>query len=152
MNEFLGAYYGPAATAIRRYIDLTHDYAQQKPVHVGIYVPPTYAHLPIELLGKADRLWGDAEAHAQQLPDTLDRVRRSRMSVDYAIVEQGRAAMKTPEQKRSPEQRAAIELARRRFSPFVQTMSNSPLTRIREWKNVDKGQYRKRLATELGIE
>jgi len=152
MNEFLDAYYGPAATAIRRYIDLTHDYAQQKSVHVGIYVPPTHSHLPIELLGAADRLWGDAEAQAQPLPGVLDRVRRSRMSVDYAIVEQGRAAMKTPEQKRSPEQRAAIELARRRFKPFMQTMSSSPLTRIREWKNLDKGQYRKGLATELGIE
>ena len=152
MNEFLDAYYGPAATAIRQYIDLTHDYAQQKPVHVGIYVPPTYGHLPIALLGKADRLWGDAESRTQQLPDTLDRVRRSRMSVDYAIVEQGRAAMKTAEWKRSPEQRAAIELARRRFSPFLRTMRDSPLTRIREWKNVDKDEYRKRLATELGIE
>jgi hypothetical protein len=152
IGEFLDAYYGPAAAAIRSYIDLTHDYAEQKPVHTGIWVPPTHAHLPPGLLARANLLWDDAEARAAKTPDALDRVRRSRMSIDYAIVEQARAAAKTPEPKRSAEQRIVIDLARRRFAFLVQTMAGSHLTRLREWEDFDKAEYRAKLAADLGIE
>jgi len=151
-NEFLGAYYGPAASSIRKYLDLTHDYVERQQIHVGIYVPPTYSHLPPPLLADADRLWAEAEAQAGGDPLVLDRVRRSRMSVDYAIVEQGRAAAKRPEKKRTAEQLAVLALARQRFTPFMTTIAASPLTRIREWRDMDKGEYRKQLAADLGME
>ena len=152
MGEFLEAYYGAAATAIRSYIDLVHDYAEKQAIHVGIFVPPTHAHLPPELLAKASTLWDEAEARSASDRAALDRVRRSRMSVDYVIVEQARAAVKTPEKARTERQKALIALALGRFAPFTQTMAASRLTRIREWKDVDKAAYCRTLAADLGIQ
>jgi hypothetical protein len=151
-REFLAAYFGPAAEPIRAYLDRTHDFSEREGVHVGIYVRPTHAHLPPSLLAESDRRWTQAETLAAGDTAVLDRVRRSRMSVDYAIVEQGRAAAKVPAEKRTPEQLGVLALARQRFAPFMNTMAASPITRIREWKNMDKAEYRNRLATDLGIE
>lgn len=150
-GEFLDAYYGAAASPIRRYLDLIHDYAESHSAHVGIFVPPAHPHLTPDLLAKANALWDEAEACARGTSDALDRVRRSRMSVDYAIVEQARAAAKIPEQDRTGEQRALMTLARARLAPFTGTMAASKLTRIREWKDCDKAEYREKLAADLGI-
>ncbi len=150
-RDFLEAYYSPAAPVIQRYLDLTHDYAEKQQVHVGIYVKPTHTHLTPELLTQSNALWDQAEALAKKDAAALDRVRRSRMSVDYAIVEQARAAMKVADGKRTARQRDLITLARSRFATFMQTFERSKLTRIREWKDVDKADYRKTLATDLGL-
>jgi len=150
MNEFLDAYYGPAAASVRRYLDLIHDAAEKGSVHVRIFVPPNHPHLTPELLSKASALWDEAESRAAGDPAGPDRVRRSRMSVDYAIVEQARAAAKSP-QKDGLEQQSLLALARKRFAAFIGTMAASKLTRIREWKDVDKAEYRNRLAVDLGI-
>jgi len=150
-REFLEAYYGAGARPIRQYLDLLHDYVERNNIHVKIYVPPTHAHLTPELLTAADSLWTEAEACLAKDPTLLDRVRRARMSVDYAIVEQGRAVAKTPAQKRTAVQNRQLELARTRFTPFTTTLAASKLTRIREWKDVDKTAYAQTLAADLGI-
>ena len=151
-REFLAAYYGAAAPVIQRYLDLIHDYAEKQPVHVGIYAKPTHAHLTPELLARSNSLWDEAEALVRKDAAALDRVRRSRMSVDYTIAEQARKAAKVSDSKRSASQRDLIVLARKRFAAFMQTFEHSKLTRIREWKDVDKADYRKTLAADLGIQ
>ncbi|MFA6561488.1 MAG: DUF4838 domain-containing protein [Verrucomicrobiia bacterium] len=150
-REFLDAYYGPAASAIQRYLDLIHDYAGKQPVHVGIFAKQTHPHLTPEMLAQASAFWDEAESLAKNIVAALDRVRRSRMSMDYVIAEQARAAMKTADSKRSAQQRKLIVLARKRFATFMQTFERSKLTRIREWKDVDKADYRKTLAADLGL-
>lgn len=152
MGEFLDAYYGAAAVAIRRYIDLIHDHVERRAIHVGIYVPPTHPHLTPELLAAANDLWEEAEASVRDTALVLDRVRRSRMSVDYAIAEMARALTKVPEKDRTPEQRALVTLGRERFALFMRNMAGSALTRLREWKDFDKAEYRAKLAADLGIE
>ena len=150
-REFLEAFYGAAAPAVQRYLDLIHDYAGKQPVHVGIYAKPASPHLTPGLLMQANALWDAAETFAKKDAAALDRVRRSRMSVDYTIVEQARAAMKISDNQRNADQRELIALARKRFAPFMQTMAASKLTRIREWKDLDKAGYRKTLAADLGL-
>ena len=39
MAEFLDGYYGPAAKSVRAYIDLMHDHAEQKNIHVTLWTP-----------------------------------------------------------------------------------------------------------------
>jgi Domain of unknown function (DUF4838)/Glycosyl hydrolase family 67 N-terminus len=151
MDEFLMAYYAAAAPPVRRYLDLIHDQAADKKILVKIFDKPVNPHLPPEMLAKADALWTEAETRTAHDPAALGRVRRSRMSVDYAIVEQVRAAMKTADDKRSAAQGALIALARKRFDPFMETLTISKLTRIHEWKDLDKAEYRKTLATDLGL-
>ena len=82
--------------------------------------------------------------------DVLRRVRLSRMSVDYAIMERARAEL----QKLA----AAIagrppiaELAVERFHPWMKTLETSGLTRLREGQNLDLNEYRASLAKTLGV-
>ncbi|MBI5397685.1 MAG: DUF4838 domain-containing protein [Verrucomicrobia bacterium] len=150
-REFLEAYYGAAAKVIQQYLDLIHDHAGKQQVHVGIYAKPSSAHLTPELLTQANTLWDKAEALVKSDAAALDRVRRSRMSVDYAIAEQARTAAKAAKKDRTESQRALIALARSRFATFMQTFERSKLTRIREWYDVDKAAYRKTLAADLGL-
>jgi len=136
-REFLAAYYGAAAPAIQQYLDLLHDYAGKHQTHATIRAQPNSPHLPPELLIQANALWDKAESLAANDPGALDRVRRSRMSVDYAIAEQART---------EPTLRP---LAQRRFPAFMQTFQRSQLTRIREWRDVDKADYRKTLEATI---
>ena len=145
INEFLDGYYGEAAWPVRQYLDLLHDYADGKQIHCGCYTQVSSAHLTNVLLQAASRLWAEAERRVQDQPPVLERVRRSRMSVDYAIVERAREQMKIPEERRGPEMRAFIELARSRIEPFIATMERSPLTKIRESRGPEKSQYVKEL-------
>jgi hypothetical protein len=132
-REFLTAYYGAAAPAIQQYLNLIHG----KPIHVGIFAKTTSPHLTPELLTQSNALWEQAEALVANDDAALDRIRRSRMSVDYAIAELART------------QQALRPLARSRFPLFKQTFEQSKLTRIREWRDVDKADYLKILESEI---
>lgn len=148
MNEFLEAYYGPAARTIRRYIDLIHDHVEKKNIHVVIWAPPSSPHLTEELLSQADALWEEAEKLAAEDPAVLRRVRIGRMSVDYAIVERARTAAGKREAKASP----IVAMAVRRFKPYVDTLGSSGVTRLHEWSTLNVSDYRAKLAAALGLE
>jgi len=70
------------------------------------------------------------------------------MSVDYALLERARlqAAKKLPEDER------LRAVATKRFAPFMAVFRSCSLTRIAEWRPVDKDDYGKKLAAALGIE
>lgn len=143
MNEFLLGYYGPAARPVRAYLDLLHDRVEDENIHVNIWVPPTHGHLTDELLVEADRLWTLAEKAVADDADALNRVKLSRMSVDYAILERAKSA---------PAAEPLAPIAARRFAPFFDTLAGSGLTRINEWSTVDAAEYRKKTGEALGLE
>lgn len=147
LREFLEAYYGPAAEPIRTYLDLIHDWVEKHNIHVTIFIGVNSPHLADEILVKADQLWEEAEKRTAALPDFHTRVRLGRMSVDYAIVERARLAARVGRLEDSP----LRELALRRFRPFMETLSTSGLTRLREGRPLDFPQYRSELAKVLGI-
>ena len=128
IDEFLPAYYGKAAAPIRAYINLLHDYVEQKNIHVNIYAPTDSPHLNDELLTKANHLWQEAEGLVAGEPDVFDRVKRSRMSVDYAILERARLQA----QKKLPVDEAFARLAAKRFQPFFEVLQQSAVTRLAE--------------------
>jgi hypothetical protein len=148
INEFLEGYYGKAAAPIRKYIDVLHDRVERENIHVNIWVPPTHPHLTDDLLAKADALWQKAEDSVADDADVLRRVRISRMSVDYAILERARAAAGKGQLEKSP----LKPLAARRFQPFCETLKSCALTRIMEWQRIDKADYCGKLAAALGLE
>jgi hypothetical protein len=146
-SEFLEGYYGTAAGPIRTYLDLIHDRVEQEEIHVNIWANVDSPHLTDELLLDADRLWQQAEGLAADDPDVLRRVKLSRMSVDYAIVERARLAAA----RQTPGESPLLEAARRRFEPFVETLSGSGLTHLHEHTPIDVADYRGKLAAALGI-
>ncbi len=147
MDEFLEGYYGKAADPIRVYIDLLHDRVEHENIHVNIWASPGSRHLTNDLLTKSDRLWQQAEELVADEPAFLDRVQRSRMCVDFAIVERARLQS----QGKLPEDKDFTALAAARFQPFCETLDRSKLTKLHEYENVDKAAYRQGLAKELGI-
>jgi hypothetical protein len=147
MNEFLAGYYGKAAKPIRGYIDLLHDYAEQKHVHVRLYTKLDSRHLTDDLLTEANQRWQEAESLVAGKPDVLRRVRLSRMSVDYAIVERARLQA----QGTLPANEAYRSLAVARFKPFIATLQASKLTSLLEGKPFDKKAYSRELAKDLGL-
>lgn len=148
VNEFLEGYYGEAASPIRTYIDMLHDRVEQENIHVNIWAPPDSPHLTDELLQQADQLWQQAEELVADQPEVLRRVKISRMSVDYAILE--RARLQAAKAQEGQTQLRA--LAARRFKPFFDVLRSSGLTRIREWTTLDVADYRTKLANTLRLE
>ena len=86
INEYLAGVYGDAAPKIREYIDMLHDMVERENIHMTIWQGPDAAYLTDEVLDRADELWSEAESAAAADPDVLERVRRARLSVDYAII------------------------------------------------------------------
>jgi hypothetical protein len=148
LQEFLDASYGAAAKPIRTYLDLIHDHVEKQNVHVVIWAPPTSPHLTDELLIEADRLWQEAERLVAADAATLRRVQLGRMSVDYAIVERGRAAGVKKDAPPTP----LLMLARQRFKPFLETLGGSGLTNLSEGQRLNPADYRAKLAAALGVE
>ena len=147
MNEFLAGYYGPAARPIRAYIDLLHDYAEQKHIHVRLYTRLDSRHMTDDLLMKADQQWQEAERLVARRPDVLRRVQISRMSVDYALLERARLQA----QQKLPANAAYRSVAVARFQPFIETLLASKLSSLLEGKPFDKKTYARELANDLGL-
>ena len=148
MHEFLEGYYGKAAGPIRKYLDLIHDHVERKNIHVNIWAQPSSPHLTNRLLAEANTLWQEAEKLAAGEADVLRRVKLSRMSVDFAIVERVRiGAGKGPSGEND-----LAPLAKARFEPFMATLGSSGLTNLREGQRTDFADYRSKLAAALGVE
>ncbi len=148
LSEFLAGYYGRAAGPIRTYIDILHDRVAKENIHVNIWAGPDSPHLTDQLLIEANQLWQRAETLTADDPEVLKRVKLSRMSIDYAILERARlqAAKKLPANARLK------ALAVARFGPFFEVLGPSGLTRIREWDALDVNDYRRKLRGALGLE
>ena len=147
MSEFLDGYYGKAAASVHAYINLMHDHAEKNNHHVQLWTPPSSPHLDDAILIKANDLWRKAEELVADDPVILDRVKRSRMSVDFAILERARLQSR----KLLPANPEALKLAVLRLAPFSATLHASKLTKLREYDNVDKKAYCRDLAKELGV-
>jgi hypothetical protein len=144
-EEFLDAYYGAAAEPIAKYLDLIHDYAEKQNLHVGIYVTATSPHVTDEMLIDANELWQEAENAVRDDAVVLQRVKSSRLSVDWLIMERVRLEKSQPETSHA----ALKELAGARFEPFMAVLSASGVTHLRESVPLDADAYRKRLEEAL---
>jgi len=148
INEFLEGFYGKAAKPIRAYLDLIHDHVERKNIHVVIWAPPSSPHLTTELLQKSDALWQEAEKLAADDGGVLVRVKVSRMSVDYAIMERARHEAGDTAKASSP----LVVLAKQRFAPFMKALQLSGLTHLSEGQPLHFNDYRANLAKALKIE
>lgn len=148
LAEFLDAYYGKAAGTVRAYLDLIHDYVEKNDIHVNIWAHTDSPHLPDDLLLKADGLWQKAEEETASEPEVQKRVKLCRMSVDYAIVERARQHAA----KGQAAQSLVLPVAKRRFQPFLETLTSSGLTHLHEHTGLDVADYRAKLAAALGIQ
>jgi hypothetical protein len=148
VGEFLEGYYGKAAGPIRAYLDVLADRVEKENIHVNIWAGTDSPHLTDLLLLRADDLWQQAEDLTADAPEVQRRVKLSRMSVDYAIVERARLQAAG----RLPRGDELLKRARARFQPFSETLTASGLTKLREYRPADLPAYRRELADALGLE
>ncbi len=99
-QEFMEGYYGRAAAPLTRYLELFHEHVARANVHMGIRVPANWGHMPPELLAKAEALFDQAEAMAED-EEVLARVQRSRLSIRFVRI----ACMETAD----PDRKALLE-------------------------------------------
>lgn len=145
LNDFLTGYYGKAAEPIRAYIDMLHDNVERNNIHVTNVAECDSPHLADDLLVKADKLWQRAEDSVVGEPDMLRRVKLSRMSVDYAILERARLQARQSDA-------AFRSLVVARFKPFFEVLLDSRVTHLGMSTPLDKLAYRRELADALKLE
>jgi len=90
IDDYLTGVFGPAAGSIRKYIDILHDRVERDNIHMGIWQGPEAEYLSRDILDCADALWDEAESAVARDPDILRRVRQARLSLDYAVLTQGK--------------------------------------------------------------
>jgi hypothetical protein len=151
-DEFLEAYYGKAAAPVRAYIGILHDRVERENLHVNCYPGIDSIYLADDLMTKANELWQQAEGLAAGESEVLRRVKLSRMSVDYTILERARLEIPVTMNRVFPTNAALMSLAKTRFKPFRQTFLGSSLTELRLSRTpIDKEAYCRDIANVLGI-
>jgi hypothetical protein len=83
IQEFMNAYYGKAAPYVRQYFDLMYHEVETRPVH-QMCEGPNPGLLTAELAGKALDLFRQAEAAVEEDRAALYRVRREKLCVLFA--------------------------------------------------------------------
>ena len=92
IDEFLRGYYGPAAEALGRYIDVTHRFVREHPDWVqGIYRHTNSPHIAPAIIAEAEAALRQANKAAHKSGDQiiLRRVRHARMPVWYVLLKMG---------------------------------------------------------------
>jgi len=86
-DEFLAAYYGPAAPKVREYIEDIHRLALSDPeFHMPIYVGPTGPFQTPEAIARYETMFDEAEAAVASDPVRLHRVQVARLPVMYTRI------------------------------------------------------------------
>ncbi|MCE5322295.1 DUF4838 domain-containing protein [bacterium] len=82
-SEFLKGYYGSAAPFLQSYLELVHDSIGKNGQRLGCY-NTDLSFLTLDVMSEATRLFDEAEKSVADDPVIFQRVRRERMTLDYA--------------------------------------------------------------------
>jgi len=82
-KEFLNGYYGKAGPYLKQYLDLVHDAQAKSGKFMGCY-NQDLSFLTLPVMNKATELFAKAEQAVAKDPVLAARVRRERLSLDYA--------------------------------------------------------------------
>ncbi|MCX5759345.1 MAG: DUF4838 domain-containing protein [Candidatus Hydrogenedentes bacterium] len=82
--EFLDGYYGPAAPALRRYIDTLRNAVERSDASLRCFMPDTSSWMGLDDYNAAAKCFQEAQDAVVHDPILGLRVRRARMTLDYA--------------------------------------------------------------------
>lgn len=138
-TDFLHGYYEEAAPFIQNYITTIHDEIQKdNEFFLFLYGDPAQgfdSFLKPALLKKYDAWYDDAENAVMDKPDILQRVRKARLSTNYAILEASRKndpeAFPMTVAQPDGEKTISDEL-QERLADFKQTCKDADITLMNE--------------------
>jgi hypothetical protein len=93
MNDFLSGYYGKAGKYIREYIDLMTEELIKSKAQLLIYGNPVSSikdYLAPELIKKYNQFFDEAEKSISEENEYLERVKKARLPLKYAMLEQAK--------------------------------------------------------------
>ena len=134
IDEYLNGYYGPAAPAIRRFIDLMQDNVRNLENHFTLFSPPTEKHLAPPIIKEAEKIFDEAGRAAQGRPDIQYLVDESRMMLRYVKLTQpishhvtGNVFMPVPGACPYP------DVDQREMFAFMENCRHHEITALDEW-------------------
>ena len=89
IEEFLSGYYGPAAPALRRYLNLIHDTMAESGYRLTMFMTPNAPHLTPEILAQSAALVEEAKAAVAGQQEFLRRVEIVEMSILFSQILRG---------------------------------------------------------------
>ena len=128
-------------------MDLLREKVVAENIHVHVFDFPNSPHLADDLLIQANTIWREAEEGVAHDLVYSQRVRFSRLTVDYAIAERVRLEIAG----NLPMNNELKTIAIHRFEPYVATLQESGVTKLREWSPLNLPAYREGLANVLGM-
>ena len=139
MNDFLEGYYQEAAPYISKYIATIHKEIESDPdFFLFLYGDPSQAFdsfLRPDLLLEYDAWYQKAQKAVAAKPDVLERVKRARLSVDFALLEAARQQI-SPEigliQTRADGSRTISEKTKDRLERFKNVCRDGDITLLNE--------------------
>jgi hypothetical protein len=141
MDDFLTGYYGKAAKPVKEYITLLHDHNMERLGYkLSIFGKPALekeTFLSDSLITVYNNLFEQAEKAVADAPEMLNRVKRARLPVYYAMLEIAkdemtgkRGAFRTSAAGSSVPNPWVVEI----LYNFVYQCMRDKVTRVTEWK------------------
>jgi hypothetical protein len=99
INEFTDGFYGPAGIWVRKYMEHLQDEILKTGEWLDIYGPPNnhqHTFLSESNIDQYNHYFDEAEKSVDGMPDFLLHLRTTRMALQYAIMEIGKADMFGP--------------------------------------------------------
>jgi hypothetical protein len=139
VNEFMAAFYGQAARAMRAYFDLQHRQVRLPPQgkghHMWISTYPGAPYLSADFLAQATKLLGEAESAATD-EATRKRVRKARLSIDYVKVIHSKAFI-VRDGTYAPEN---LDQLKENFQAVLKDTRSFGITAFREGKRLEEDE------------
>jgi hypothetical protein len=132
VDEFIEGYYGNAAPAVRRYLDLTHNAVEKTGDWLGCFSELNAKFLSFDVLNQGWACLKEAEAAVENDTDLRFRVKAAQLPVMYAVM------MKWKQMKKEANSSETVwpwpESIEEFYNEFKKIAVANKITRLNEWK------------------
>jgi len=146
IDEFLDGYYGAAAPALRRYIDLLHGKSKMDEVHFRIFDSPASPLFAEDVVQRAEALMTEAEKAVSDDAPLRHRVQVAHLPIQYVEITKLLRKLRDPA-ARTP---TALATTKRLVGEFDAVAKKEGVTRISEGRSYADwlASVKKKLETE----
>ena len=137
VDEFLNGYYGPAAPAMRSYVDLFQDKVRNLDNHFTLFSSPTVPHVAPDMIHQADKILDQAERAAMGRPDILHLLQKDRLCLRYIKMTQPIKHVKDGSVFKPEMADASYDnIDMRELHDFMETCRDHEIIALNEWSRM----------------
>ncbi len=148
IDEFLNGYYGPAAPAMRRIVDLLQTEVRDLNNHFRLFSEVTEAYMSSHIINEMDRLLDEADRAARGRPDILYLLEEARLMTRYMKLTQPiRHAEEHSIYAPAPGAQTYPDTKVRDYYDFMETARHHEITALDEWGQMETRSEHMRVNT-----